>query len=113
MDAPTLLTFAGVLAAAGINIGGCLVAWGALKGAVAARAARVAALEAETKAMEELKLDVARLEVRLVAVIEQLKDLNAQIRDAQLRWLREPPAILAPRARRAGRATAATHSEGA
>jgi hypothetical protein len=113
MDAPTLLAFAGIVAAAGINVGGCLVAWGALKGAVAALTGRVAALEVETKAMEELKLDVARLEVRLVAVIEQLKDLNAQIRDAQLRWLRDPPAAVAPAARRAARRTAVTQSESA
>jgi len=108
MDAPTLLTFAGILAAAGINVGGWLVAWGALKGAVAALTGRVAALEAETKAMEELKLDVARLEVRLVALVEQLRDLNAQLRDAQIRWLREP----SRGGRRAAR-SAATLSEGA
>jgi hypothetical protein len=107
MDAPTLLALVGILAAAGMNVGGCLVAWGALKGAVAAVTGRVAALEAETKAMEELKLDVARLEVRLVAVVEQLKDLNAHIRDAEIRWLREPPTAPAPGGRRTPRSAAA------
>jgi hypothetical protein len=73
MDAPSLLALAGIIAAAGINIGGCLVAWGALKGAVAA---------------------------------VQLKDLTAQIRDAQIRWLREPRNAPAPSGRRAGRSAA-------
>ena len=85
MNDGALLALAGIVAAVGVNVGGWLIAWGALKGAVAALAGRVAALEADAKGMEALKLDVARLEVRLDAVVEQLKDLNAQIR-----WLRQP-----------------------
>ncbi len=80
MDAASLAALLGLLGAAAVNIGGSLIAWGALRSTVGALAGRVAALEAEMKALEELKLNVARLETRLDAVVEQLKDLNAALR---------------------------------
>jgi hypothetical protein len=91
------IALAGFAAAAAVNLGGYLVAWGALKGQVAALCARVAALEGQMRALEELKLDVARLQTRLDTLIDQVRDLNAAIR-----WMREPPpdARPEPRARR-------------
>src|SRR5277367_3938540 len=56
-----------------------------MKGAVAALNARVALLESQMRAVDELKLDVARLETRLDALIEHVRDLTASIR-----WMREP-----------------------
>jgi hypothetical protein len=79
------IALAGVLLAAGINLAAYLVAWGAMKGAVAALTTRVAMLEGQIRALDELKLDVARLETRLDALIEHVRDLNAS-----LRWMREP-----------------------
>jgi hypothetical protein len=79
------IALAGVLLAAGINLAAYLVAWGAMKGAVAALTTRVAMLEGQIRALDELKLDVARLETRLDALIEHVRDLAASIR-----WMREP-----------------------
>ncbi len=92
------IAVAGVAVVAGVNLGGYLVAWGALKGQVAALGARVGALEGQMRALEELKLDVARLQTRLDTLIDQIRDLNAAIR-----WMREPPSEPSraePRARR-------------
>jgi len=75
----------GVLIAAGANLAGYLVAWGALKGTVVALSSRVAVLEGKMDALDELKLNVAKLETRLDVLIEQVRDLNAA-----LRWIREP-----------------------
>jgi uncharacterized coiled-coil protein SlyX len=58
-----------------------------MKGAVAALTMRVGMLEGQMRALDELKLDVARLETRLDALIEHVRDLNAS-----LRWIREPMA---------------------
>ena len=85
------IALAGVLIAAGVNIGGYLVAWGAMKGAVVALTARVTALESQMRALDDLKLDVARLETRLDALIEQVRDLNAS-----LRWMRDPNEMRQP-----------------
>lgn len=79
------IALAGVLTAAGVNVGGYLVAWGAMKGQVVALGGRVAALEGQLRALEELKLDVARLQTRLDTLIDQVRDLNAAIR-----WMRDP-----------------------
>jgi hydrogenase maturation factor len=79
------ISLAGVLTAAGVNVGGYLVAWGAMKGQVGALGIRVAALEGQLRALEELKLDVARLQTRLDTLIDQVRDLNAAIR-----WMRDP-----------------------
>lgn len=97
MDAAAWIALAGAVATAGINLGGYLVAWGVMKGTVAALAARVSALEGELRALDELKLDVARLETRLDTLIEQVRDLNAS-----LRWMRDPPAGRGRRALDAG-----------
>jgi hypothetical protein len=85
MDAAAWIALAGVSATIALNAGGYLVAWGAMKGAVAALNARVALLESQMRALDELKLDVARLETRLDALIEHVRDLTASIR-----WMREP-----------------------
>ncbi len=85
MNAAAWISLAGAIATAGINLGGYFIAWGAMKATVAALTGRVAALEGELRALDELKLDVARLETRLDALIEQVRDLNASIR-----WMREP-----------------------
>ena len=73
-----------------------------MKGQVAALAARVAALEGQMRALEELKLDVARLQTRLDTLIEQVRDLNAAIR-----WMREPSVEAARPETRGRRAAAA------
>jgi len=86
MDAAAWIALAGAVATAGINLGGYLIAWGVMKGTVVALSARVSALEGELRALDELKLDVARLETRLDTLIEQVRDLNAS-----LRWMRDPP----------------------
>jgi hypothetical protein len=67
-----------------------------MKGTLAALASRVASLEGEMRALDELKLDVARLETRLDTLIEQVRDLNASIR-----WMREPSEFRSPRGRKA------------
>jgi len=85
MDPAAWIALAGALATAAINLGGYLIAWGVMKGTVAGLASRVASLEGEMRALDELKLDVARLETRLDTLIEQVRDLNASIR-----WMREP-----------------------
>jgi hypothetical protein len=95
MDAAAWIALAGAVATAGINLGGYLIAWGVMKGTVAGLASRVSALEGELRALDELKLDVARLETRLDALIEQVRDLNAA-----LRWMRDPPDGRSGRGRR-------------
>ena len=61
------------------------MARGKAKITVAALTARVALLEGQMRALDELKLDVARPETRLDALIEHVRDLAASIR-----WMREP-----------------------
>jgi hypothetical protein len=95
MDAAAWIALAGAVATAGINLGGYLIAWGVMKGTVAGLASRVSALDGELRALDELKLDVARLETRLDALIEQVRDLNAA-----LRWMRDPPDGRSGRGRR-------------
>lgn len=82
-----------------LNVAGFLVAWGLLQGTVKALGDRVIALESEIAAVTELKLQVVKVETRLDALVEQLKDLNASIR-----WMRSVPdyepavsAVAAPR----------------
>jgi hypothetical protein len=96
MDPAAWIALAGALATAAINLGGYLIAWGVMKGTVAALAGRVASLEGEMRALDELKLDVARLETRLDTLIEQVRDLNASIR-----WMREPGELRSTRGRKA------------
>jgi len=85
MDPAAWIALAGAVATAGINLGGYFIAWGAMKATVVALTGRVSTLEGELRALDELKVDVARLETRLDALIEQVRDLNASIR-----WMREP-----------------------
>ncbi len=85
MNAAAWIALAGALVTAVINLGGYFIAWGALKATVVALSGRVAALEGELRSLDELKLDVARLQTRLDALIEHVRDLNASIR-----WMREP-----------------------
>jgi hypothetical protein len=56
-----------------------------LRGTVGALSLRVTALETDVKTLDDMKLTVARVETRLEAVIDQLRDLNASVR-----WMREP-----------------------
>jgi hypothetical protein len=63
-----------------------------MKATVVALTGRVAVLEGELRALDDLKLDVARLETRLDALIEQVRDLNASIR-----WMRDPAELRGPR----------------
>src|SRR5580700_1061854 len=72
MDAAAWIALAGAISTAGINLGGYFIAWGAMKATVAALTGRVAVLEGELRALDDLKLDVARLETRLDALIEQV-----------------------------------------
>ena len=92
MDAAAWIALAGAISTAGINLGGYFIAWGAMKATVAALTGRVAVLEGELRALDDLKLDVARLETRLDALIEQVRDLNAS-----LRWMRDPAELQALR----------------
>jgi hypothetical protein len=92
MDAAAWIALAGAISTAGINLGGYFIAWGAMKATVAALTGRVAVLEGELRALDDLKLDVARLETRLDALIEQVRDLNASIR-----WMRDPAELRSPR----------------
>ena len=85
MDPAAWIALAGAVVTAGINLGGYFIAWGAMKATVTGLSGRVSALEGELRALDELKLDVARLETRLDALIEQVRDLNASIR-----WMRDP-----------------------
>ena len=68
-----------------INLATLLVGYGVLRGTVNALGARVAALESELGGLNDLRLQVAKIETRLDGLIEQFKDLNASIR-----WMREP-----------------------
>jgi hypothetical protein len=83
---------AGVIAGGLINLGGYLVAYGVLRGTVGALSLRVTALETDVKTLDDMKLTVARVETRLEAVVEQLRDLNASVR-----WMREPAPPYEPR----------------
>jgi hypothetical protein len=85
MDAAAWIALSGVVITAVINFGGYLIAWGVMKGTVSALAVRVSALEGALKTVTDLKLDVARLETRVDALIEHVRDLTASIR-----WMREP-----------------------
>jgi hypothetical protein len=85
MDAAAWIALAGVVATIAVNLGAYLIAWGVMKGTVVAIASRVTLLEGQMRALDELKLDVARLETRLDALIEHVRDLAASIR-----WMREP-----------------------
>ena len=85
MNPAAWIALAGAIATAGINLGGYFIAWGGMRATVVALSGRVTALEGELRALDELKLDVARLETRLDALIEHVRDLNASIR-----WMREP-----------------------
>jgi hypothetical protein len=85
MNAAAWIALAGAIATAGINLGGYFIAWGAMRATVVALTGRVAVLEGELRALDELKLDVARLQTRLDALIEHVRDLNASIR-----WMRDP-----------------------
>jgi hypothetical protein len=93
------IAVASVVTAVGANVAGYLVAWGALKGTVAALANRVALLEGKMDALDELRLNVAKLETRLDVLIEQVRDLNASIR-----WMREPTDVRSGAANRPARA---------
>jgi hypothetical protein len=79
------IALVGVIAGGLINLGGYLVAYGVLRGTVGALSLRVTALETDVKTLDDMKLTVARVETRLEAVIDQLRDLNASVR-----WMREP-----------------------
>ena len=92
MDAAAWIALAGAVATAGINLGGYFIAWGAMRATVAALTGRVAVLEGELRALDDLKLDVARLQTRLDTLIEQVRDLNAAIR-----WMRDPAEPRGPR----------------
>jgi hypothetical protein len=64
-----------------------LLIWGA------ALTQRVRTLEHEIEPLKALDVRVARIEVRLEALLEQLKDLNASIR-----WMRPQPQPTPPSA---------------
>lgn len=69
-----------------VQIAGLLI-WGA------SLTQRVKTLEAEIEPLKALPERFARIEARLDGMFEQLRDLNAN-----LRWLREPPAEYGQRA---------------
>jgi hypothetical protein len=52
---------------------------------------RVKALEDDMRALKDLPVEVAKLQVQNQAIVDQLKDLNASIR-----WMRDPAPPYAP-----------------
>ncbi len=90
-----------------LNLAGYLVAWGALKSTVKGLADRVSAHEADSATVGELRVQIARVETRLDALLEQFRDLNSAIR-----WMRSDtaptldpgPSSAAAAPRRRGRA---------
>jgi hypothetical protein len=85
MNTLTWIALGGAVATPLISAAGYFIAWGMMKGSLLALGGRVGRLEGEMRALDGLKLDVARLETRLDVLIEQVRDLNAAIR-----WMREP-----------------------
>ncbi len=74
-----------------LNLAGYLVAWGVLKGTVKSLGDRVGSLEDDSGAAADLRVQVARVETRLDALLEQFRDLNAAIR-----WMRADTPALEP-----------------
>jgi hypothetical protein len=68
-----------------LNVGTLLVGYGVLSGTVKALGSRVAGLEDEMGALNELKVEVGKIATRQDMWIEQLKELNASVR-----WMRQP-----------------------
>lgn len=98
MDNGSWIAVVGLGLTIAINAGGYLVAWGVMKNSVTALSKRVDALEIEAKAIGEIRVQIGKLEAQMVSVLEQLRDLNAN-----LRWMRQEhvPEEAAPaRARR-------------
>jgi hypothetical protein len=52
---------------------------------------RVKALEDDMRALKDLPVEVAKLQVQNQAIVDQLKDLNASIR-----WMRDPAPAYQP-----------------
>lgn len=84
MDSGSWIAVVGISLTILINAGGYLVAWGVMKNSVSALAKRVDALEIEAKAIGEIRVQIGKLEAQMVSVLEQLRDLNAN-----LRWMRQ------------------------
>jgi hypothetical protein len=76
---PDLVTTVGALALAALGQFAALLIWGA------ALTQRVRGLEREVEPLKDLGMRVARIDARLEALVEQLRDLNAAIR-----WMRQP-----------------------
>lgn len=77
MTSTVVIALAGLAATALGQLGAALV-WGA------ALNQRVRALERDIEPLKNLDVRVARIDARLEAMVEQLKDLNASIR-----WIRQ------------------------
>lgn len=75
----------GMLATLLLNLAAYLIAWGAMKAEVGSLKTDVESLQQEAAGVGELRLQVARMEVKLEGLVEQIKDLNAA-----LRWMRDP-----------------------
>ncbi|MBX7249339.1 MAG: hypothetical protein K1X35_09905 [Caulobacteraceae bacterium] len=92
MSAPDWTTLAGMGLSLLVNLAGSLVAWGALRATVETLAERVGGLESDSDALARLQVQVARVETRLDALLEQFRDLNAAIR-----WMRaDTPPVVEP-----------------
>lgn len=91
MAATAWIALGGVLLTAVLNAAGYLIAWGVMKQTVKSLDGRVTALEAEIKAIDQLRNDVIRIGERQDMWIEQLKELNSSIR-----WMRDPAPIEPP-----------------
>jgi cell division protein FtsB len=78
MSPPIVTALAGLSLTAFVQIAGLLI-WGA------SLTQRVRRLEDEIRPLRALPEKLARLEVRLDALFEQMRELNASIR-----WMREP-----------------------
>lgn len=69
-----------------LNVIALAIGYGVLRGTVQALASRVTAMEAEVKAVGELKTDVAVVTAMLTGLSEQFKDFRAAVR-----WMEKPP----------------------
>lgn len=87
MSTPDWLAVLAMAAALLLNLAGYLVAWGAMKSSVKTLADQVAGLEGEAGSVDDLRVQVARIETRLDGLLEQFRDLNSAIR-----WMRSDTA---------------------
>jgi len=81
MTPPAWIALLGLAITILLNIGGHLVAWGALKGVVQALDRRVEALEKEIAAVSAIRVDIGKLETKMDDQSCRLDETNALLRE--------------------------------